>query len=153
MNEQEQKTPPSQLAVSPPANGQSLAPWDSTDCLFSTFGNATAEAKLRTLRVINGDSFDSDAARGQMLQIRHVVMHSVPMEDEATGEMVAKLRTCLVTLDDMVFACVSEGVISSLKQICSLYGKPPWDPALKCELVERRTRKGYRVLKLIPVGD
>ena len=83
--------------------------------------------------------------------IKGVVQHLVDMPDK-DGVLQSVVRTIIVTPDGKGYACMSNGVVDSLKDFKYIRGtKPPWDPPIKAQLVIKKSRSGFRVFKLVPV--
>lgn len=105
----------------------------------------------KILQAMQGDSIPLANVLGKTLTVQHILAHRVELVDEETGEIDEGGRIVLLTTDGKQYACVSKGVLASLKAIMHYYGTPPWDKGLKLKVVQASTRGARRVFKLLPV--
>lgn len=118
----------------------------------SNWAPVTEADKIRAMRAMNGDCRKAGDVIGEELHLTHYLAHPVILTDQATGELLQKERVVLVTANAGNVACVSDGVVSSLRMLCSLWGEGPWAPAVKVKIVQQTTAKGRRVFKLDVLG-
>lgn len=85
---------------------------------------------------------------GEVIEIEHMVAHSIKMQDDQTGETIEALRVVLITPEGEGYHSVAQGVVSSLQRIIGIVGQAPWTPALRVVPVEKKTRKGFKTLTL-----
>jgi len=95
------------------------------------------------------DTLDATELKNKPAKIQHVIVHAATIVDEGGIESPVR-RVVLVDDKGVAYACVSEGVLSSLQQLAAVFGAPPWDPGIKLRLIEKNTRRGFRVYRLIP---
>ena len=70
------------------------------------------------------------------------------MTDNATGEITQRNRIVLITPKGDAYGCTSTGVETSMKNLFSIVGCPPWNPAIKFEVVKKQGRNGYKFTSL-----
>jgi Phage Single-stranded DNA-binding protein len=104
---------------------------------------------LEAIQSANDPKRVGDAV-GQTLDIQDVIVHRVEFADE-DGVAVDAERVVFLTPKGEMWACVSSGVVRSVQLLAGMYGMPPWKPAMKVQVQQRRTRRGFQTLQLIPV--
>lgn len=77
---------------------------------------------------------------GEPIDVRDYFIHDVECKDRKTGEIRQAERMVLIDANGMLHECVSETLISSLRNIASLYGRFPWNEPKT--LIPRMKRKG-----------
>lgn len=127
--------------------GNLIAPWEQGAGELTAFATTIAEP-LPAIRAVN-DTMPMTDLKEKPAKIVHVTMHAATVLTE-DGEVIEVLRTVLTDSKGVNYAAVSDGVVGSIKQIAALYGPPPWDPPLELEMIEKNTRKGWRVYRLVP---
>ena len=140
-----------EIITEPVTNG--LAIWDREQSRVLTNFNGTSRENFAfRMKCINA-SGGGDSAVGQIIDVRHWLIHEVEFTNEETGEAVKTLRTVLVKPDGDAVAFVSQGVAGGIRQIHSEFGLEPLDPPLRCRVEQRSTSKKRRVYVLIVVPD
>jgi hypothetical protein len=130
-----------------------LAIWDREQTkVLTNFQGSNREVFAFRMKCINA-SGGGDAAVGQVIDVRHWLVHEVEFTNEETGEVVKTLRTVLVSPDGSAVAFVSQGVAGGIRQIHSEFGLDPLDPPLRCRVEQRSTAKKRRVYVLIVVDS
>lgn len=81
--------------------------------------------------------------------IQHFLMHWVQVPGQEDGEIVDAVRTCLITTDNEVLACCSDGIRSSVMRLVEQHGLPPWKNGVPVKVVNVPTRKGWKMLALM----
>jgi Phage Single-stranded DNA-binding protein len=76
------------------------------------------------------------------IAIEHIYAHRIDLPHPETGELVPCLRTCLITTEGRVHACVSDGVRQSVGRLIAGHGLPPWKPALVVTVKQKPTKNG-----------
>jgi len=92
-----------------------------------------------------------DKNNGASINMIGVMVQTVNLTDDETGEVTNAYRTVIFDDEGRPFAAVSEGVIGSLQNIFALYGFPSPDNPVKVAARRKRTRRGYNVTNLVPV--
>jgi len=94
----------------------------------------------------------ADVTKKQMEQevfmLENFLVHDAVMTDEKTGTKNVATRAVLYNRDGLTAAFVSVGILGTLQRFVSLFGVPPWKPAIPVKLRESTTRMGYRVYSL-----
>lgn len=68
----------------------------------------------------------------------------------AEGELINAVRVSLVASDGAIYTTVSEQVRQSIGQIIAVFGAPSKKAPVTVQAVEIKTRRGFKMLKLIP---
>ena len=104
----------------------------TNDFFCSIKDDGTQESKVKIYKAINNsDEQLSDHINKEIL-LKDVVAHPVTLTNEETGEIVTCLRTVLVSADGKGYQAVSQGVVSSLQKIFTIFGMPDtWEKPLK----------------------
>jgi hypothetical protein len=79
---------------------------------------------------------------GLPIKVTDYFIHDVQIVSKEDGEIITMPRLVLIDSDGMAHECCSQTLLSSLKSIASLYGRPPWPNGLT--LTVRMKRKGER---------
>lgn len=131
-------------------NAMSIA--GELDVQNNMFCSITGETKQDKVRIYNAISNPANAlsdCKGEILEIKDVIAHYVQMESmEDTGEIITAPRIVLIDKEGATYACVSTGIMQSLKQIFMLFGTPTWEDPVKVKVIEKKGRKGYKFLSL-----
>jgi len=110
--------------------------------VFSTLADPKA-----TIRAIN-NAQPIEEVLGKTIKLVHLVTHLATIRKEDDTEEEA-IRTILVDDKGAMFACVSVGVLSSLRLILGLIDQtPPFDPPLAVVVNQKNTKGGRRVYKV-----
>lgn len=104
---------------------------------------------IKTFQVIN-QTEQLDTIGERVITVTDVVAHIVTILDDKTGAEQEKWRTVLVCKDGKAYATTSEGILDSVSDLAQLYGPPRWPDGIKVRLLIPKTRRGFRVFKLIP---
>ena len=116
--------------------------------VWSSFPQGDAN---RVIKYMQGKATPLSEVIGKQLLVEHVLAHRVEMTDEETGEITLGDRIVLVTPKGDAYQAVSAGVRRSLQLIMHFKGVPPWAPAIKLEVNQIPTRRGFRTFTLTPV--
>lgn len=89
---------------------------------------------------------------GETLEIQDVLVHGVDLADTETGEIITQARVVLFAPNGASYQCVSGGVVKALRYLASLYGKPPWKPAMRLIPRQQQTsnKRRYFTLEVAP---
>ena len=128
---------------------KTLAPWDPQPGQMAAIVTTLSDPK-QIIAAMN-DTLPMTDLKDKPAKFVDVIIHKATVMGEGDEEPTDVRRTVLISDKGVNYAAVSEGVISSIEQISSLYGPPPWDPPLKLKLIEKQTRRGYRTYRLIPL--
>lgn len=88
---------------------------------------------------------------GERIPIKWFYVHRVSILNDQTGEYSTPCRVVFVTPDKRQFACVSDQVARDLFGVIQCFGMGPYDPAIDVQVVEVKTRKGFRCYRVVPV--
>lgn len=134
-----------------PANSiQALvAPTDIS--LWTSLDTTTNAGKSAVIRHMNGDEAERlTEAVNTVVEVQDILAHRVEIVDTKTGEVIDADRIVLIRPDGSGLACVSTGVRRSLQTIFALFGLPPYRPAMKMRVVNKRTKAGRMTTLLTP---
>lgn len=123
--------------------GQKISLWTSIDI-------SSVEGKMHVQKALGTADYTADDLKLVPFPVQNVVVHSVKIESEDGGVINAN-RTVLISPDGKTASFTSQGIISSLRNIFSLFGFPPYDEPLNMIVKETKTRKGWRTLNLVVV--
>ena len=112
--------------------------------------DGTRDTKIKILQAMDDADFALQDRLGEVIEVEHIMAHSIVFKGD-DGRAQQAIRTILITPDGTRYACVSDGVVQSLRNIIGTIGAPPFDPPLKVAPKLVKTRQGYRTLKLEPV--
>jgi len=140
-------TPVPETAIVPSVDDdiEALVPWEAKRRRVSIFTTMPPDA---TLNLMVSATRIRDHL-GEALNVTDVIVHRAQVNDNDGLPQDAR-RTVLVCKDGAAYACVSDGVISSLELIVGAYGNPPWPEGLKLIPTAVETRRGFTTLRLVP---
>ncbi len=144
---EEERLPEPEFKADP--QDTALAPWEPQPGQMAAVVSTLTDPK-KIIASMN-DTLPMTDLKERPDKFTDVIIHKATVMGEGENEPTDVRRTVLISDKGVNYACVSEGVISSLEQITALIGPPPWDPPLKLKLIEKQTRRGYRTYRLIPV--
>lgn len=98
-----------------------------------------------------GDVIKVDEILGQPIEVKYVYCHKVQVTGRTPGEIDDAVRTCLITPDNKVYACVSNGVASDACTMLKRFKLKPFDPPIKLAVKAVATRGGRKTWTLSPV--
>ena len=128
-----------------------LATIDSAADIFrGMYSSIQAETQADRLDIYDAvsNSEPLDDIVGSYLEVEHVIIQPVEMCDSATGEVRVRNRIVLITPDGKAYGCSSRGVETSIKNLFSIVGCPPWNPAIALDVVKKQGRNGYKFTSL-----
>lgn len=94
------------------------------------------------------NSMPLDDMVGKVVCVENVIIQPVEMPDNATGELTVRNRIVLITPEGDAYGCTSTGVETSMKNLFSIVGCPPWNPAIAFDVVKKQGRNGYKFTSL-----
>ena len=118
--------------------------------IFSSLPADTfADKKVVLSHVTNSVSITEADLLGKPFKLAHFILQPVVMTDEKTQELSEVARVILVTDKGDAIHAMSGGLLKSLTNLTGLLGHPAtWPEPLDVEVVERRSRNGYRFMTL-----
>lgn len=132
---------------------EGLATWKrEQNKVLTNFTGTDRESFAFRMKCLNATG-GGDSAIGQVIAVKHWLIHQVQFTSEETGETVETFRTVLVSPTGEAISFVSQGVANGVRQIFSEFGTAPLDPPLMCKVEQRATAKKRRVYVLIVVPD
>lgn len=122
--------------------------------MFCSVMAETRPGKIRLYNALNTSEKLIDHINEELV-VTDVAAYPVQLMDEDTGELFDALRTVLITKDNKSYACVSQGVLNSLKRIFALVGMPPWDDKDALIIIPRlqKTRNKDRKVTVLEIKE
>lgn len=74
----------------------------------------------------------------------------IQLADQVTGDPQPAVRVVLMSPGGKMMAATSMGVVLSLDLIRTFRGDGPYDPPIPVRVVETKTRRGFRLYRLVP---
>lgn len=99
----------------------------------------TDEGKRDFIRAKGEDGLDFDKVKGTTVAIRDILCHEAETANKETGEVTYWIRNVLILEDGTLVSGGSQGIRNSLADMIAVYGNPPWKPAIKVAVKERKT--------------
>lgn len=130
-------------------NGELVA-WGEKDPtqVFTFIDTATMKGKALAAKAFSTPDLTKKEMEQEVFTLTNFLVHDAFMKDDKTGEKNLITRIVLYDKDGQTAAFASEGIVGTVKKFISLFGPPPWNPALPVKLKESNTRLGYRVYSL-----
>jgi len=88
--------------------------------------------------------------KGAVLYLQHYLAHKVEVVTDS-GEAVDAVRLVLIDEDGKRYSTVANGARSSFANLIAIFGMPPFNPPIKIEAREIKTRRGFYTLNLSPL--
>lgn len=123
---------------------------DAPDMVKGMYCSIHAETQADRLDIYEAvsDSLSLDDMVGKTVEVENVIIQPVEMIDNATGEVTQRNRIVLITPKGDAYGCTSTGVETSMKNLFSIVGCPPWNPAIAFDVVKKQGRNGYKFTTL-----
>ena len=119
--------------------------------LFSTITGDTFEAKSALLSALSNSEPISENLKAT-IQLANVVVESVDMADEATGEIKAQPRIVLIDADGKAFHAISGPAFRDVKRLLAVMGHPTtWPTPLPIHVLQDGT--GTRKYFTVKLGE
>jgi hypothetical protein len=84
------------------------------------------------------------------LLLRNFYAHRLELVDPKTGEMSDVVRCVIIGPDKIPYAFISDGIARDLGAIISVFGLNEYEPPIPVTVQPVKTRRGYKVFRLIP---
>lgn len=107
----------------------------------------TPEEKAVIYNAINNPDVKLADHVNNVIVMRDIIVQSVNVMNEKTGEPVAAPRVTIIDTDGNSYSCVSVGVYNALLNICGIFGRPSWPDGLPVK-VRQINRGSNRILTL-----
>lgn len=115
---------------------------------YTSLDRSKPENKMVIYRCMeNCSSKVSDLINAE-IEIANIFAHKVELVNEATGELGMCVRTVLVTPEGVTIECVSGGIERCVKAMMIAFGDPPWNPPMRCTILQEQIDKTKRTFKL-----
>lgn len=95
------------------------------------------------------DSLSGGDMVGQKIKVKYWYAHNVEIEDK-DGQLINTPRVVLIAADGTAVRFASSGVFDTLRMVVKYYGRKPFVPEMVCEIKQVKTRKGNKMLVLVP---
>ena len=95
----------------------------AADDFFSTLPMRTPKERMAVLKKITSATKVDDAV-GTTINLANVIIQSVDLTNETTGEIEGALRITLLDEDDNAFVATSKGIANQLKVLLQVMGDP-----------------------------
>lgn len=124
---------------------------DGTVSVFSSIKGDDFATKARVLAATT-NAVALNEHLGETILLKDVVVQAIEIADEQTGEQNEAARVILLAEDGTSYSAVSEGIFKALTNMFGILGQPhTWPHALPVQVVEERSRKGFKffTIKLV----
>ena len=119
--------------------------------LFSTITGDTFESKAALLNALSNSEPISENLKST-IQLANVVVESVDMPNEQTGEISAQPRIVLIAADGKAFHAISGPVFRDVKRLLAVMGHPTtWPTPLPIHVAQEGT--GTRKYFTVKLGE
>lgn len=116
--------------------------------VFSNIDMTSDFGKAVTISCFSGADLPNDDLQKKTFFLKNFLMHTAYMAND-DGEKVEVKRCVLIDKDGQTTSFCSDGVIAGVGNIITVYGMGPWEPPIPVKVVERKTRKGFKVKNLV----
>lgn len=116
--------------------------------VYTSITGDSQESRLANFSAISNSTPIADHL-GETIALRHVVIQSVDMPEEKTGEIIAVPRVILVDDSGNAFHAISSGLMTSIRNLFAFVGTPDtWSAPIPVKVTEARGRSGHRYYTL-----
>lgn len=124
-----------------------LTMFDSTNTnMICTIKAETMQEKKHLYNALQNATGRMDDILNIPFDLKDVIIHPVQIVDNKTGEVEDVLRTVLIDKDGSSYEGVTMGILTSLKRIFDIFGRPEtWEEPLTVKLVKRDTKNGNKM--------
>lgn len=123
-------------------------PTQARSVYWSSLDMTNLEDKRLLMKAVGRSTHEIEKLAGAPFTTRHVFVHQVEIENEATGELVQTARTVLISPNGETLAFCSAGILRWIGWVADVWGRPPWSPPLGLAVRQVRTRKGFRTYEI-----
>jgi len=116
--------------------------------VFTNLDMTSDLGKAIVISCFSGADLPNDELQKKTFYLQNFLMHTAYMANE-DGEKVEVKRCVLIDKDGQTTSFCSDGIISGIGNLVQVYGMGPWEPAIPVKVVERKTRKGFKVKNLV----
>jgi hypothetical protein len=116
--------------------------------VFSNLEMDSDLGKAITISCFSGADIPNEDLQKKTFYLQNFLMHTAYMADD-NGEKVPVKRCVLIDKDGQTTSFCSDGIIAGVGNLITVYGMGPWEPPIPVKVVERKTRKGFKVKNLV----
>jgi hypothetical protein len=158
MSSQEQPTPAASTEIIAPDSVVSkLAPSQferllgdrAIPAIHNFVGDDMQQWRMTALAT-NGQHGRIEDARGLTISLQFFYLHPIQVNGPTPGEIIDTVRCVLFDDKGKSWAFVSEGIASSIAQMCEAIGMGPWSPPILVKIIEGKTRAGRNFYTMVP---
>lgn len=113
---------------------------------FWTSLNRDTEKRM-ILRALGQPTRSGSDLEKTPMEVSDVLVHKVNVTTDA-GDSEEYIRVVLISPSGETCAFVSNGILSSLRNLIQVFGEPKWVPPLKIKATLVKTRRGFRTYNL-----
>lgn len=111
---------------------------------------STEEGKLRVFGALQ-DSQKIEDHLNEDINLKDVVMQTVDVVNESTGEVDSAVRTTLIDDKGKAYSATSSELVKSLRTMMGIWGEPnTWEKPIKVKVTTGKSRKGFRFFTIVP---
>ena len=111
---------------------------------------STEEGKLRVFGALQ-DSQKIEDHLNEDINLKDVVMQTVDVVNESTGEVDSAVRTTLIDDRGKAYSATSSELVKSLRTMMGIWGEPnTWKKPIKVKVTTGKSRKGRRFFTIVP---
>lgn len=112
--------------------------------VYSSFTGDDFATKVAVLNAVTNSTPIADNL-GKTIKLANVVVQSVEMENEQTGELANQPRVILIDDKGAAFHAISGGILKSVENLFGILGHPStWPGPVSVQIVEEKSRRGFR---------
>lgn len=114
---------------------------------------STREGKIKLYSALQ-NAGKLDEHLNEPLAMVNAVAQAVQVTDEQTGEISNTVRVIILTADNKAYAATSPTLAAGLNTMFGIFGTPNvWTEPLTIQVVERRSRRGFKFFSIEPVDE
>lgn len=106
--------------------------------MYSSFTGNDFDTQVKMFEAVSNSEPISDNL-GKVIQLKDVVVQRVEMSDEDTGEVSEGARVILIDADGSPYHAISQGLLTSLKNLFLMAGEPKtWPAPVPVKVVQKQ---------------
>jgi hypothetical protein len=110
-------------AVAVPVQDNVVAGFNAAGEFYSSLPMRTPRERMELLKKITNATKVDDAI-GTTIPLANIIVQSVDLTNDTTGEVETALRITLIDVDDNAFVATSKGIANQLKLLLQVMGDP-----------------------------
>lgn len=111
--------------------------------MYVSFVAETPQEKIMMFNAINKCDSDLTEHVNEIIKIKDVIAHKVTLTDMNTKKPMQVSRLVIIDTDNKTYQSFSEGIVSSISRLMSIFGQPTWEDGIAVKIVPVKTKNKF----------